>query len=388
MRICFLITATNVAGGANRSMLDLLPYLLSKGHTCSVIMNGHGTMEEELRSIGVPYAIIPFLSDIRRKGWKTNAAKKLTNIYAGWQIQNYLRKEKIDLFHNNSLPVIVGMEAAGKAGVPYICHIRENVWEGLGSEFYDRDKVRDVITKAGATIVISDYIRRVYEAFAPAARFVQVYDGIQIEDYYEEKPIFTGDEAEAAIIGVVNPHKNQKEAVKAAKLLKKEGRGIRLTVVGSFGKWHESRSYGENLAAYVEREKMDYVTFREPIEDKEELRALRRRCDINLICSKAEGMGRTTIESMLSGCLTIAADAGATPEIIKDGETGLLYRLGDAKDLAAKIRYALDHGEEMQAIAKAGQQYALSAFDPGSYCESILDIYESVLKNGRAENSR
>ena len=96
---------------------------------------------------------------------------------------------------------------------------------------------------------------------------------------------------------------------------------------------------------------LDEVSFIPPIEDTEELRTLRRGCDINLICSKAEGMGRTTIESMLSGSLTIAADAGATPELIRDGETGL----------------------------RAGQDYARQSFDPGLYGRKIEELYTEVL---------
>ena len=124
---------------------------------------------------------------------------------------------------------------------------------------------------------------------------------------------------------------------------------------------------------------LDEVSFIPPIEDTEELRTLRRGCDINLICSKAEGMGRTTIESMLSGSLTIAADAGATPELIRDGETGLLYKCGDPRDLADKIEYAIKNTEQMRTIARAGQDYARKSFDPGLYGRKIEELYTEVL---------
>ena len=380
MKICFLIASTNVAGGANRSLLDLLLCLREDGHDCSVVMNAHGTMEQALDDLGVSHKVIPFVSEMKRRKLSTNLTKQAVNVYAEAKLMLYLKRGGFDLFHNNSLPVLAGMDAAAQIGLPYICHIRENIWEGLGNEFSSPKKAKRLIEGAARTIVISDYIRNTYEAFAPSARYLRIYDGIQIREYYEEKDIFTGVQVTAAIIGVINPHKNQKDAVKAVDILKKRGYGnVRLLVVGMIGKWHESRRYGEVLQEQVMKRGLEEVSFIPPIEDTEELRTLRRGCDINLICSKAEGMGRTTIESMLSGSLTIAADAGATPELIRDGETGLLYKCGDPRDLADKIEYAIKNTEQMRTIARAGQDYARKSFDPGLYGRKIEELYTEVL---------
>ena len=47
-----------------------------------------------------------------------------------------------------------------------------------------------------------------------------------------------------------------------------------------------------------------------------------------------------TIEAMKYGQIMIGADTGATPEIIRDGKNGFLYRQGDGTDLAQKILLA------------------------------------------------
>ena len=59
--------------------------------------------------------------------------------------------------------------------------------------------------------------------------------------------------------------------------------------------------------------------------------------DIALVCSRAEAFGRVTIEAMKYGLPVIAANTGASPEIIKDGETGLLYEYGNQVSLEEKI---------------------------------------------------
>lgn len=76
--------------------------------------------------------------------------------------------------------------------------------------------------------------------------------------------------------------------------------------------------------------------------------------DINLVCSRSEGLGRITIESMLAGCLTISAAAGATCEIIKDKDNGLLYQCGNFKVLANKIEWAINHKGILKRLQNKG----------------------------------
>ena len=119
----------------------------------------------------------------------------------------------------------------------------------------------------------------------------------------------------------------------------------------------------------------------EPIGDLAELRDLRSHQDINLICSSAEGLGRTTIESMLSGSLTIAADAGATPEIIEDRVSGLLYKSGEVDNLTECIEWALNNRVKAVAIAEKGQKIALERFSIEKYAAKVEDIYSDIIKD-------
>ena len=356
--------------------MDLIPDLIRDGIECSVLLNAHGSMESVLTEMQVPYKIIPFLSDMKRKSVKTNITKQVANCWSLLAIRHYLRTRNIDVFHNNSLPVTIGMEAAKLEKIPYICHIRENIWAGLGNEFLHENRAKDLIREAFCTIVISDYIRNIYKKFERKANYLTLYDGIRVEDYYDKRQIFMSEWIRVAIIGVINPNKNQGEAIKAVEILHRRGyRNIELIVVGKIGKWHESTAYADHLIRHVSDNNLDYISFISPIEDLEELRLLRRTCDINLICSKAEGMGRTTIESMLSGALTIAANAGATPELLKDSETGLLYKSGNPEDLADRIAGALSNRKRAREIAENGQEYAFKRFGLKQYSDQIKELY-------------
>lgn len=61
------------------------------------------------------------------------------------------------------------------------------------------------------------------------------------------------------------------------------------------------------------------------------------RIDILLMPSRSEGFGLTAIEGMAHGCVVVAARTGGLPEVIRDGEVGLLHEPEQVEDLTAKI---------------------------------------------------
>lgn len=383
MKIGYILSTPSVAGGANRSLLDLIRELKKRDNnfSCFVIVNAHGTMEDELKKLGINCYVQKYARAIKgNKKWKT-AAKRLFNVYAGNKLKKILREEKPDIIHNNSLPTTIGMEVAMKENIPYICHIRENVWSGLGMQFYGEKAVKNVVNQASCVMAISDYIKRSYNGFNENKNTIVLNDGIVTSDYYTpDRNILAEEVTRILIVGVINPQKGQKDAVEAVEKLSNKGYNIRLTILGSVGMWQNSTAYADDLKAYVKEHDLTYVNFMEPISDLAELRELRSNHDINLICSSAEGLGRTTIESMLSGSLTIAADAGATPEIIEDGSSGLLYKSGKVENLTECIEWALNNREKAATIAGNGQRMAVERFSIERYAAKVADIYSDIIK--------
>jgi glycosyltransferase involved in cell wall biosynthesis len=64
---------------------------------------------------------------------------------------------------------------------------------------------------------------------------------------------------------------------------------------------------------------------------------LRRRAAVTVVCSRYETFGYTVAEAMALGAPIVAARVGGINELLRDGVDGLLHRVGDPDDLAAKI---------------------------------------------------
>ena len=110
-----------------------------------------------------------------------------------------------------------------------------------------------------------------------------------------------------------------------------------------------------------------------------DLLPLRKKADIAVVCSRNEGLGRVTIESMLSENLVIGANAGCTKDLISYGKNGILYQVSDAEDLAEKIRLSYNNPVEGKNIIKRAKRYALKHFDNEKYAKHMADIYRGAL---------
>jgi glycosyltransferase involved in cell wall biosynthesis len=66
-----------------------------------------------------------------------------------------------------------------------------------------------------------------------------------------------------------------------------------------------------------------------------------RAADLFILPSHREGLPNALLEAMASGLLAVAADASGTRELVHDGETGFLFALDDAEELAQAVNKAL-----------------------------------------------
>jgi glycosyltransferase involved in cell wall biosynthesis len=93
-----------------------------------------------------------------------------------------------------------------------------------------------------------------------------------------------------------------------------------------------------------------------------ELAEAYRACDVFVLPSAQEGFGLVFLEAMATGKPVLAARAGAVPEVVVDGETGVLVDYGDVDALAAAIlRLSRDAGLR-RTLGEAGRKRFLEQF--------------------------
>jgi glycosyltransferase involved in cell wall biosynthesis len=95
-----------------------------------------------------------------------------------------------------------------------------------------------------------------------------------------------------------------------------------------------------------------------------------------------EPFGRTVAESYSVGVPVIASRIGTLPEIVRDGETGLLVEPGSADDLARALRAMATKPDEALRMGQQARELYEKEFSPAATTSRLLEIYDLALAGG------
>lgn len=97
-----------------------------------------------------------------------------------------------------------------------------------------------------------------------------------------------------------------------------------------------------------------------------------------------ENFPRTLVEALGCGLPVIASRIGALAELVKDGETGLLFEPGNADDLAKKMRWAMANPEAMASMGRKARRQYEAEFTAERNYRQLIEIYESAIAEVKA----
>jgi glycosyltransferase involved in cell wall biosynthesis len=99
-----------------------------------------------------------------------------------------------------------------------------------------------------------------------------------------------------------------------------------------------------------------------------------------------EGAPGVIMEAFACGVPVIASDLGSLPELVASGTTGLLFKSGDAANLATTVRWAFEHPREMAPIRVAARREYESKHSPRENYQMLLGIYHRAMECARARS--
>ncbi|MBL0059190.1 MAG: glycosyltransferase [Elusimicrobia bacterium] len=99
--------------------------------------------------------------------------------------------------------------------------------------------------------------------------------------------------------------------------------------------------------------------------------------DLFVLPSRFEGFGIGLLEAMWAGCPVVATRTGGIPEVILDGETGLLVPPEDPKALADALLLLLTDPEKRSAMGRKASSHIETHFRWEKFVEDTESIYEN-----------
>jgi len=297
-----------------------------------------------------------------------------------------VRERNIHLIHSQTPRTnLLGSVVSKFTGVPVVWHARNLLDKGM----IDIDRLFLGLT--GRLICNSNIIKsRFIKKGKSPSKIIAIYNGVDLGKFNvnikgdEIRRQFNIDKGTPliGIAGRLDPRKGQRYFIQAAKEVINIFPEVKFLIVGEafFSKNRRYKAELKNLTKSLNlSETVIFTGFREDI--PQVLSAL----DILVMASDAEPFGRVMIEAMAMAKPVVAADSGASPEIVLNGETGILVSPKDSKALAKGIIKLVGDKEKAIELGRAGRKRVEKFFSIGKNVSETEEVYLDLLKkrNGK-----
>jgi L-malate glycosyltransferase len=290
------------------------------------------------------------------------------------QTIRYIRLHDVALIHCSNVESMQWLVPAARyAGVPLLCHIHM-LYTALDRSLYLVHRSDFVVGCSGATLqgLIDDGF--------PASRIETIYNGVRVHEsdkdcgkYGREGLGIIGSGPVLAVIGALEHHKGVDVAIEAVRNLHLGGIAAHLLVIGVGGSEPDLRAMSNQIGGG------HYVHFLGQRPRDEVLAILSGVVDVTVVPSRYEALSLVALESQAVGVPVVGSDIGGIPEAIAHGDTGLIFKAGDNKALAASVEFLLRSSAKRVAMGAAGKKRISEHFSVEHMVERFSDVYRRMV---------
>jgi len=370
IRVLHVITRLDVGGSTENTVISVTRMPRTK-FSCSLI-SGQTTdpppsLAESLSQAGVPWIQVRHL---RRP------VNPISDCRTLWQLHRAIRQMRVDIVHTHSSKAgFLGRLAAQMAGVPHIVHTPHgHVFEGYFSPVATRAFIaleRLAARWTDRIITLSDEEARDHLklGIGRLKQFVTIPSGVDLEPVTAAPPVrlVSGGLVIGAVARLV-PIKGLQHLVDAAPEILRQCSDARFLLVGD----GEMRPALEAQArALGLSDRIVFAGYREDIP------SVIAGMDIVALPSINEGMGRVLVMAMALGKPIVATKVGGVPELLGEGDAGVLVPPGDPRALADAICALLENPARAHALGEAGRRRA-PRYSVETMVSALAKLYQEV----------
>ena len=348
-------------GGTERQLTETARYLPRDRFRPYVgCLRPEGARRVDLENAGVPILHLPMRSFLSP-----------ALISASSLLVRFIREHKIRVVHAFDAPLnIFGVPVAKFAGVPAVLSSQRGERELTGRLTHKCLRVTDRL--CDAVVVNCDAMRRYLEDHerVPPGKIRICHNAVDIEQYSRRE--IESRWPDKTVIGVVcalRPEKGLETLLQAFARLERPD--TVLVIVGSGPEEGRLKAVSAELslgdACHFEPATGDVVPWLSMI-------------DVFVLPSRTEALSNSLMEAMACRCCVVATRVGGNPELVDDGENGLLFEAGRVDQLTGKLAAVLEDPIRRRAMAEKAAAKMAANFTYSRAARTMGEIYESILQ--------
>jgi glycosyltransferase involved in cell wall biosynthesis len=388
-----LFDHTAALGGGEIALANLVRHLDLKKVRPIVVLASDGPLVERLSAIADTYVLPLSPRVVTHKKDKLGIATLFrvrdalsVLIYVG-RLARFIRAHKIDVVHTNSLKAdIIGGAAARLALRPVVWHVRDRIEE----DYLPKMVVRGfrvlshvipsyVIANSAATLRTLHLRRGARGTSIPSGielngRAAVVHDGTG--PALPEEKVSPRSGFRIGLVGRISPWKGQHIFIQAAALVNQSFPRARFFIIGAalFGEDQYDKEVRQLPGQLGVKDNVEFTGFRSDIKHA--------IAELDLLVhasTKGEPFGQVIIEGMAAGKPVVATNGGGVPEIVEDGQTGILVPMGDAGAMADAICQMLSDPARAKAMGIRARQRVADHFTLEQTARRVEAVYAEIL---------
>jgi L-malate glycosyltransferase len=296
-----------------------------------------------------------------------------------FQIVSYVRQHNIKLIHCH-LPWagIVGRIAGKMAGVPVI-YTEHNTWDKYHTLTYYFNKLS--FSSQQSVIAVSEGVAQSIQAHYPKVqpKVRVIKNGINTEKYSHTNAATRdvrqelGIAAGSIVIGTTCVFRLQKRMLvwlEIARAVHDLHPNVLFLVVGD-GVLREEiheKARSLNMEGYVHFAGL-----------QADIRPFLQAMDVFMMSSAYEGLPIGLLEAMSMGCMPACTAAGGIPELVKDGENGILVPVSQPMQMVDRLHQYLRQPARIKNMGAAARQTVVQYFSLQKMVSELENVYENTL---------
>jgi len=348
--------------GAESMLVNLATSLDGAGcrNVVGVFRNGHNPhveVGERARRNGLAVEVIPCSGRLDRRALRT--------------IREIIYNQGIDIVHTHGFKAnLYGTLAGAPLGVPLFATYHLD-WPDRGLALYGYHLLDRVILHCfHKVIAVSEPIARsLRRSGLGRKKILTIANGIDMVPF-SSVPLSTADSKGPMVVGLVGrltPQKGHRYLLQAAPAVLARFPNVKFVFVGDGFERDalEQTAVGMGLDRHVCFEGQ-----------RSDMPAVYASLDVLVLPSINEGMPMTLIEGLAAGRPVIASAVGDVPKLIRHGETGLLIRPADSKDLETALIQLLSNPPMRATLAAQGRHWVCQNFSATAMAGRYRELYQ------------